>query len=969
MSHNTLLQLENHNEFRARHIGPDKSEVKSMLETLGFSDINELVQQAIPKNIRDQKPFEFANALGKKYSVGKTEAEFLGELRTTMSENQVFESLIGIGFHDTLTPSIIQRNILENPAWYTAYTPYQAEISQGRLEALLNFQTMIKDLTGMDLSNSSLLDEGTAAAEAMAMALAISKRKDSPAIFVSKGIHPHSLEVLQTRCEPLGVQIHVGDPAQFDFSKNVFACFVQYPNSEGSIVDYSEFTKKAHEHGALLVAAVDLLSLTLLTPPGEWGADIVIGNSQRFGVPLGFGGPHAAFMATKESHKRLMPGRIIGVSVDDAGKPALRLALQTREQHIRREKATSNICTAQVLLANMASMYACYHGPTGLKRIAERVQRLTLILAEGLRKLGYSVPTSPVFDTITFDVGADKFKKIQDLCTQEKINLRLLPPSQFGISLNETSTRKTVEKLWKIFSMGASVNFSIDTLDTQVKSNLPEKLVRKSEYLTHPVFNTHHSETELLRYIHLLQQRDISLAYSMIPLGSCTMKLNATSELMPLSWPEVGRIHPFAPMSQAQGYLKMIHLLERRLCEITGFAAVSLQPNAGSQGEYAGLLAIRKYHQSRGQGARKICLIPSSAHGTNPASAVMAGMEVVVVNCDELGNVDVADLKKKAQEHKNDLAALMITYPSTHGVFEASITDVCKIIHDNGGQVYMDGANMNALVGLCRPGEFGPDVSHMNLHKTFAIPHGGGGPGVGPIGVAAHLKNFLPRHSMVPEAGPATGVSSTTSAPWGSASILTISLGYIEMMGAEGLQEATQVAILNANYIAKKLTPHYPVLYKGTEGLVAHECIIDVRQFKKTANIDVTDIAKRLIDYGFHAPTMSFPVAGTLMIEPTESEAKGELDRFVDAMIAIREEIRAIEDKKMHEENNPLRRSPHTMEAVMSDAWDRPYSREQAAFPLAWIHGRKYWPAVGRVDNAYGDRNLVCACPAIDEYR
>lgn len=962
MAQPTLLQLENHNEFVRRHIGPGESDIKDMLNTLGFSKLEELTNHAIPKNIRTQKTFELGQA--------KREFDFLTELKGTMGENKVFESLIGMGFHDTITPGVIQRNIFESPAWYTAYTPYQAEIAQGRLEALLNFQTMVKDLTAMDLSNSSLLDEGTAAAEAMAMALALTKKNDAPAILVSPGLHPHSIEVLQTRCEPLGVQVIIEEPLKYDFKKPVFAAFVQYPNTDGSIVDYSTFAKKAHDNQALVVAAVDLLSLTLLTPPGEWGADMVVGNTQRFGVPLGFGGPHAAFLATKEQFKRLMPGRIIGVSVDDSGKPALRLALQTREQHIRREKATSNICTAQVLLANMASMYAVYHGPQGLKRIAERVQRLTLILAEGLRKLGHKVSSGPVFDTITVDMGsADALKKIQSACEAEKINLRLLSTTQFGISLNETSTRSTLEKLWKIFGGANASSLKIDDLDAGVNAAMPAPFKRQSAYLAHQVFNTHHSETELLRYIHHLQSKDLSLTHSMIPLGSCTMKLNATTELAPLSWPEVGRMHPFVPMNQAQGYLKMIKRLEQRLCDITGFAGVSLQPNAGSQGEYAGLLVIRKYHQSRKEGHRNICLIPSSAHGTNPASAVMAGMEVVVTACDSQGNVDIADLRKKAQEHKNNLAALMITYPSTHGVFEEGIIEICKIVHEFGGQVYMDGANMNALVGLCRPGEFGPDVSHMNLHKTFAIPHGGGGPGVGPIGVGPHLKEFLPRQSMVPESGPAQGVSSTTSAPWGSASILTISLAYIEMMGIEGLKQATQVAILNANYIAKKLADHYPIVYRGNEGLVAHECIVDVRSFKKTANIDVTDVAKRLIDFGFHAPTMSWPVTGTLMIEPTESESKAELDRFIEAMITIREEIAAIESKKMHEENNPLRRAPHTMEVMLSDSWDRPYSREQAVYPRPWIRGRKFWPAVGRVDNAYGDRNLVCACPSIEEYR
>ncbi len=948
------------NEFISRHIGPQNQEIQQMLGTLGFSSLDEMAKKIFPSQIVSKHNFQDLGS-------GISENDLLAQLKTMMKKNKVYKTMIGMGFYDTYTPTVIQRNIFENPVWYTAYTPYQAEIAQGRLESLLNFQTMVKDLTGMEISNSSLLDEGTAAAEAMAMAHSLCKNSKATAFVVSPDMHPHVIEVLKTRAEPLGFEMIIEKPANYNFAEPVFAAFFQYPTTEGSIVDYSAATKAFHGNGALVVASADLLALTLLTPPGEWGADMVVGNSQRFGVPLGFGGPHAGFLATKDAHKRLMPGRIVGVSVDSQGKPALRLALQTREQHIRREKATSNICTAQVLLANMAAMYAVYHGPQGLKKIAQRVHHLTGILAEGLKKLGVNVENKTYFDTLT--VTTHEPHLIASAAENLQMNFRLYKENRLGISLDETTDLATVDRIFTAFNLGVAPAFTAAQLDASVKSTIPSQLNRISDYLSHEVFNSHHSETELLRYIHTLQNRDLTLTHSMIPLGSCTMKLNATTELVPVSWPEISKLHPFAPISQTLGMIELIKDLEHKLCDITGFAGVSLQPNAGSQGEYAGLLVIRKYFQSKNQAHRKICLIPSSAHGTNPASAVMAGMEVVVVNCDSNGNVEIADLKAKAEQHKNDLAALMITYPSTHGVFEEGIVEMCKIVHDNGGQVYLDGANMNALVGMTRVCELGADVSHMNLHKTFSIPHGGGGPGVGPIGVAAHLKEFLPGHSLVPEAGPAHGVSATTSAPWGSASILPISWSYITMMGNEGLRKATLVSILSANYIAKCLETHYPVLYRGKSGMVAHECIIDLRGLKKDSGIDVTDVAKRLIDYGFHAPTMSWPVAGTLMIEPTESESKHEVDRFIEAMVSIRKEIDAVASGKMDAENNPLKNSPHTAQMMMKPEWNHPYTREQAVYPTTWLVANKFWPVVGRVDNAYGDRNLVCACPTIESYR
>lgn len=952
-SFSTLQSTDTHTEFQARHIGLREADIQAMLKELGFSNLEEMASKVIPKNIVSKNKPQIGN--------GISEFDLLKKLKAMVSKNKVYRSYLGMGYHDTITPTIIQRNILENPVWYTAYTPYQPEIAQGRLEALLNFQTLVCDLTGMQISNASLLDEGTAAAEAMAMAHALAKNK-SDSLLVSADTHPHVLEVLKTRSEPLGIKMIVQDPFKADLNTKYFAAILSYPTSSGSVLDYTEIAQKIHDQGGLVIADVDLLSLTLLTPPGEWGADIVVGNTQRFGVPLGFGGPHAAFLACSDAYKRLMPGRIVGVSIDATGKKALRLALQTREQHIRREKATSNICTAQVLLANMASMYAVYHGPVGLKKIASRIHLMTKTLAAGLAKLGFTVDQKNYFDTIT--VATDKTSQIIASALKLEINLRSLTldgnNQAVGVSFNETTTLKDVADVLKAFNLGKDLGFTVEDLGAQQKLDIGS-FARKSNYLTHPIFNTHHSESELLRYIHSLQNKDVTLTHSMIPLGSCTMKLNATTELVPVSWPEINRLHPFIPVDQAAGTLEMIHDLEKELCEITGFAAVTLQPNAGSQGEYAGLLVIRKYHQSNNQGHRNICLIPSSAHGTNPASAVMVGMKVVVVACDDQGNVDIADLRAKATEHKDNLAALMITYPSTHGVFEEGIKEICDIVHKNGGQVYMDGANLNALVGICRPGEFGPDVSHMNLHKTFSIPHGGGGPGVGPIGVGKHLKEFLPMASQ--------GITSVSSAPWGSASILPISWAYITMMGAEGLQKATLTAILSANYIAKKLNPHYPVLYKGKEGMVAHECIIDLRPIKKTSEIDVSDVAKRLMDYGFHAPTMSFPVVGTMMIEPTESEPKVEIDRFIEAMIQIRKEIKLIEDKKVDAKNNPLVHAPHTASVLMSDKWDRPYSREEAAYPLNWVKNNKLWPSVSRIDNAYGDKNIICSCPPLDEYQ
>ena len=941
--------------FAHRHIGPNDDQVAQMLRDVGFKTLDALIDATVPKNIRLDRQLNLPAA--------KSEAEALAELRGISKKNKAAKSFIGAGYSDCITPPVIQRNILESPGWYTAYTPYQAEIAQGRLEALLNFQTMITDLTALDIANASLLDEATAAAEAMALChAAVPGRKT---FFVANNCHPQTIEVVRTRAKPLGIEIKIDNYARFKFDDSIFGALVQYPATDGAIYDYAEFVKQAHNAGALVVVAADILALTLLKPPGEFGADVAVGNTQRFGVPLGFGGPHAAYFATRDQYKRHMPGRLVGVSHDTEGRPAYRLALQTREQHIRREKATSNICTAQVLLAVIASMYAVYHGPKGLRAIADRAHRLTSQLADGLRALGFRIANENFFDTIAVEVESSA--TLIEHAQKADCNLRALGPKAVGVSLDETTTNRDIELLMSIFRGTPVRDLGDDDLGTP-PVRIPQSASRNSEFLTHPVFNTHHTETEMLRYLKKLESRDLSLCHSMIPLGSCTMKLNATAEMFPISWPEFARVHPFAPADQATGYIKMCKQLETWLAEMTGFAAVSLQPNAGSQGEYAGLLAIREYHKSQNEGHRNVCLIPTSAHGTNPASATMAGFKVVAVACLKDGDIDLADLRAKADEHARDLAALMVTYPSTHGVFEPTIREICEIVHTHGGQVYMDGANMNAQVGLCRPGDYGADVCHLNLHKTFCIPHGGGGPGMGPIGVAKHLVPFLPAApSLYIDVDPRNGVGPVAAAPYGSASILTISWMYIRMMGPDGLKRATEIAILNANYIAKRLDPYFPVLFKGKRGLVAHECIVDLRQWKN-AGIEVEDVAKRLMDYGFHAPTISFPVAGTMMIEPTESESKDELDRFCDAMISIRAEIEAIVNGKADQKNNLLKNAPHTAQQIASDKWDRPYSREQAAFPAPWTHEYKFWPAVARIDNVYGDRNLFCSCPPVEDF-
>ncbi|MDZ7956467.1 MAG: aminomethyl-transferring glycine dehydrogenase [Aulosira sp. DedQUE10] len=948
--------------FRKRHIGPNSDDIEQMLAVLGLSSLDELINKTVPQAIRLQGSLNLPEA--------QTEYVALAKLKQIAEKNQVFRSFIGMGYYDCITPAVIGRNILENPGWYTAYTPYQPEIAQGRLEALLNFQTMIIDLTGLEIANASLLDEATAAAEAMSLSYGVCKNKAN-AYFVSRDCHPQTIDVLQTRAEPLGINIIIGNHQTFDFAQPIFGAILQYPASDGTIYDYRAFIEKAHAEGALVTVAADPLSLTLLTPPGEFGADIAIGSTQRFGIPLGFGGPHAAYFATKEEYKRLVPGRIVGVSKDAQGKPALRLALQTREQHIRREKATSNICTAQVLLAVMASMYAVYHGPDGLKAIAQNIHNLTGMLADGLKHLGYKISSESFFDTLRVELGRHNLQTIQENCQAHHINLRIVDETAVGISLDETTTVEDVQDLLEIFALSKDLSFTIAEL---AASPLP--LSRSSSYLTHPVFNRYHSETELLRYLHKLETKDLSLTTSMIPLGSCTMKLNATSEMIPVTWQEFGKIHPFAPPSQTRGYQILFQQLEAWLAEITGFAGISLQPNAGSQGEYSGLLVIRHYHESRKEGHRNVCLIPTSAHGTNPASAVMCGMKVVAVACDLEGNIDIDDLKAKAEKHSRELAALMVTYPSTHGVFEEGIQEICEVVHSHGGQVYMDGANMNAQVGICRPGDIGADVCHLNLHKTFCIPHGGGGPGMGPIGVASHLVPFLPGHAVISinkstqhsQLGTQHSQGAVAAAPWGSASILVISWMYIAMMGADGLTDATKVAILNANYIAKRLEEYYPVLYKGKNSLVAHECILDLRVLKKSAGIEIDDVAKRLMDYGFHAPTVSWPVAGTIMVEPTESESKTELDRFCDALIAIRQEIAEIESGKVDAQDNVLKNAPHTVESLITGEWHHPYSREQAAYPAPWTREHKFWPAVGRIDAAFGDRNFVCSCLPMDAY-
>ncbi len=943
--------------FARRHIGPDADDSRIMLETMGCASMDDLISRTVPDSIRLSRPLQLEGA--------RSESGILAELREMAGRNKVYRSFIGMGYHDCFTPPVILRNIMEDPGWYTSYTPYQPEISQGRLEALLNFQTVITDLTGLDIANASLLDEGTAAAEAMHMSYGL-HRGDANIFFVSEECHPQTIAVVKTRAHAQGVEIIVGDHENFLFTGSVFGALVQYPASEGAIHDYAAFVDRAHMAGALVTVAADPLALTLLTPPGEFGADIAVGNTQRFGVPLGYGGPHAAYFATREEFKRQMPGRLVGVSKDASGKPALRLALQTREQHIRRDKATSNICTAQVLLAVMACMYAVYHGPEGLRRIAKRIRLLTAVLFEGLRRLGYSVGPKPFFDTLRVDLQGKSVDEILQAALAREINLRPLGGA-VGISLNETTTERDVEDLLSVFSSGRSVNLEVNELAAEVAPTLPAALERKSAYLTHPVFHRYRSETEFLRYLHRLESKDLSLNTAMIPLGSCTMKLNACAEMIPVSWREFACVHPFVPLEQAMGYQELFRRLEGWLAEITGFSAVSLQPNAGSQGEYTGLLVIRRYHESRGEGRRNICLIPHSAHGTNPASAVMAGLKVVVVECDENGNIAVADLKAKAEQHASNLAALMVTYPSTHGVFEEAIKDLCAIVHSRGGQVYMDGANLNAQVGLCRPAELGADVCHLNLHKTFCIPHGGGGPGMGPIGVRDHLAPFLPTHPVI-ETGGFSGIGAVSSAPWGSPGILPISYAYIAMMGSDGLTDATKAAILNANYIAARLDPYYPVVYKGSRGFVAHECILDLRPLKKSAGVEAEDVAKRLMDYGFHAPTLSFPVAGTLMVEPTESESKEELDRFCEAMISIRKEIADIEEGRADAKDNLLKNAPHTAEAVASSEWRHPYSREQAAYPSASTREFKFWPALGRIDNVYGDRHLFCTCVPIEDF-
>jgi len=930
-----------------------------MLKDLGYASLDAFIDATVPDNIRLRRPLALPGA--------KSEQEALANFRAEMSANEVRRAFIGMGYYDTHVPAVIQRNILENPGWYTAYTPYQAEIAQGRLEALLNYQTVVAELTGLPIANASLLDEGTAAAEAVTMVHGIVGKDGRDTFLIAKDCHPQTIEVVTARAKARGVDVKVVDVAKMKPGKRIAGVLLQYPNTTGQVEDYRALAEQVHAAGGMVIVATDLLALTLLTPPGEWGADVAVGNSQRFGVPYGYGGPHAAFFATKDDFKRQIPGRIIGVSRDSSGKAALRMALQTREQHIRREKATSNVCTAQVLLAVMAGMYAVWHGPEGLKRIATRVHHRAELFAAGVRKLGMEPQGGIFFDTVTVPVGAN-LRKIVKAAGKLGINLRVVDRKTLGVSMGENTTVADVSDLLTAFNAGAAHGLDLDALAKTVDARYDERVRRTSDFLTHPTFSKYHSETEMLRYMRKLESRDLSLTHSMIPLGSCTMKLNASAEMYPVTWREVGGIHPFAPVEQAKGYASMFDRLEKALAEVTGFAAVSLQPNAGSQGEYAGLLVIRAYHEARGQGHRNICLIPQSAHGTNPASAVMVGMQVVVVATDANGNIDVADLRAKATQHSDNLAALMVTYPSTHGVFEESIKDICAIIHEHGGQVYLDGANMNAMVGLSRPGDIGADVCHLNLHKTFCIPHGGGGPGMGPIGVVAHLAPYLPGHTVVGLEPKETRIGAVSSAPWGSASILPISMMYIDMMGGEGLTLSTKVAILNANYVAHKLKGHYEVLYRGKNGNVAHECILDTRPLKASAGVEVEDIAKRLMDYGFHAPTVSFPVAGTLMVEPTESESKAELDRFIEALISIREEVRDIERGVLSREDNPLGHAPHTQDVVVSDSWARGYSRERAAYPLAWVRERKFWPAVGRVESAFGDRNLVCSCPPIEEY-
>ena len=970
----TLEALQYRGEFIDRHIGPDAGQIDQMLAALQLDSLDQLVARTVPESIALKSPLALAGP--------QTEYAALSRLKAMAAKITLNQSYIGLGYYDTHTPNVILRNVLENPGWYTAYTPYQPEISQGRLECLLNYQQMTLDLTAMDLANASLLDEATAAAEAMALARRVSKNRSASKFFVDQCCFPQTIDVLKTRAECFGFELLIGDIDSLlttEVAEDLFGAIFQYPSMVGEVTDLAPLIDRLHQHQAIAVVAADLMSLTLLKPPGEMGADVVMGSSQRFGVPMGFGGPHAAYFATRDEYKRAVPGRIIGVSIDTRGKQAFRMALQTREQHIRREKANSNICTSQVLLANIAALYAMYHGPIGLRKIGQRIHRLTSILAAGLQQCGVKLVNESYFDTLTLAVDVDQAAAIETRAAAAGINLRLDrldPDGQIGISLDECTSTENLMQLWQVIIGNASEELSVKDFDTRIASGsmapvIPDTLLRRSDYLQHPIFNRYHSETEMMRYLKRLENKDISLTHAMIPLGSCTMKLNAATEMIPISWPEFAKPHPFTPVEQMRGYQQMITELEQMLEEITGFDAVSMQPNSGAQGEYAGLLAIRKYLASEGESDRNICLIPSSAHGTNPASAQMTGMKVVIVACDDNGNIDIADLKGKAEKHADDLAALMITYPSTHGVYEEGVKEICQIVHDNGGQVYMDGANLNAQVGLAKPADIGADVSHVNLHKTFCIPHGGGGPGMGPIGVKAHLAPFVANHSVVKLPGPLAANTAVSAAPWGSAGILPISWMYIAMMGAEGLRRATEVAILSANYMATKLAPHYPVLYTGRNGMVAHECIIDIRPLKQRSGISEEDIAKRLMDFGFHAPTMSFPVAGTLMIEPTESESKVELDRFIDAMIQIRQEIAQVEAGAIDAENNPLKNAPHTLADILDENWDRPYSRSQAAYPgrkIGEFPDSKYWPAVNRIDNVYGDRNLFCACPSIDNY-
>jgi len=953
------LNIDYQEKFQARHIAPNEADTAQMLKAIGVNSLDELISQTIPDKIRLKAPLDLP--------VAKSEFDYLNTLKQTASRNKVFKSFIGQGYYDVIVPGVIQRNILENPGWYTQYTPYQAEIAQGRLQALLNFQTMIIDLTGMEIANASLLDEGTAAAEAMFMQYSLRKNQSANVFFVSEEIFPQTIDILKTRAQPYGIELLIGNHQTVALADNMFGAIVQYPAGNGAVYNYTDYAAKAHEKGIKLTVVADIMSLVLLTPPGEWGADIVVGSTQRFGVPMGFGGPHAAFFATKEEYKRSIPGRIIGVTIDSAGNYALRMALQTREQHIRRDKATSNICTAQALLAIMAGMYAVYHGPAGIKLIAERIHGLTVLLAESLKQLGYEQLNQSFFDTLKFDLG-NLAGPVHSEAINNEMNFNY-KGSIATISVDETTSPEDIKTIIRFFAKvkGKTLNdVSFDELKENIKTVIPAELQRTSAYLTHGLFNSHHSEHEMLRYIKSLETKDLSLCHSMIALGSCTMKLNATTEMVPVTWAEFSKMHPFAPTDQVGGYMQLFDELNNWLSEITGFAAMSLQPNAGAQGEYAGLMVIRAYHNDRGEGHRNIALIPSSAHGTNPASAAMAGMKILVVKCDDNGNIDVEDLKAKAEQYKNELSCLMVTYPSTHGVFEESIIEICEIIHENGGQVYMDGANMNAQVGLTSPANIGADVCHLNLHKTFCIPHGGGGPGMGPIGVAKHLVPYLPGHAVV-DIDKGKSIHAVSSAPWGSASILIISHAYIAMMGSEGLTNATRYAILNANYIKTRLEHHYPVLYAGKQGRCAHEMILDCRSFKNFG-IEVTDIAKRLMDYGFHAPTVSFPVAGTVMVEPTESEPKHELDRFCDAMISIRHEIDNVEKGIADKTDNPLKNAPHTASVITANEWEHPYTRQKAAFPLPYVAAYKFWPSVGRVNDTYGDRTLICSCPPLTDY-